>query len=297
MSQTRPVMTPGGEVRDIISRKTRNEFREYLVNWTLREIEMAFDSADIECQHDHAPSTSGQRRTLVEQYYASLDFAKPRDVAKLVRAYEYILEKALDPSRYSGAYWSPEEVAEATKKTTASLIKWLQKDGYDFIDGRIVPISGIARVADVRDAAQELQAPHLAETIHRLEGALDADPALAIGSAKELVETCCKTILRERGINEDLDKLELAQLVKRTTKELDLVPDAVPETAKGADSIRRVLANLAAVTQGLAEIRNLYGTGHGKDGKRRGLGPRHARLAVGAASTLVTFLFDTHRER
>lgn len=57
------------------------------------------------------------------------------------------------------------------------------------------------------------------------------------------------------------------------------------------------MSNLASVTQGLAEIRNLYGTGHGKDGKRRGLLPRHARLAVGAATTLVTFLLDTHRER
>ncbi len=75
------------------------------------------------------------------------------------------------------------------------------------------------------------------------------------------------------------------------------VPESIPDSAKGADSIRRVLGNLATVTQGLAEIRNLYGTGHGKEGKRRGLAPRHARLAVGAATTLVTFLFDTHRAR
>ena len=46
----------------------------------------------------------------------------------------------------------------------------------------------------------------------------------------------------------------------------------------------------------LAELRNLYGTGHGKDGKAQLLMPRHAKLAVGAATTLATILFETHKE-
>jgi hypothetical protein len=46
----------------------------------------------------------------------------------------------------------------------------------------------------------------------------------------------------------------------------------------------------------LAELRGLYGTGHGKDGKTQGVKPRHAKLAVGAAATLTTFLFETHKE-
>ncbi len=71
----------------------------------------------------------------------------------------------------------------------------------------------------------------------------------------------------------------------------------IPETAKGAESIRRILGNLGAVSQGLAELRNLYGTGHGKEGKARGLSARHARLAAGCASSLTTFLFETYKER
>jgi hypothetical protein len=277
---------------EIISKKTRYEFREFLVGWVLREIEGAFDSADIECRTDFESPVGGARRSLVEQYYASLNFSDPRDVARLLRAYEYVLNDALEPKRdfATGNFLEPSDAAR-------KLVNWLRKDGYDYVDGRIVRISGIARVTDVRAAAQELDAPHLADTIRRIEAAVDADPALAIGSAKELIETCCKTILSERGVTEDVDKLDLGPLVKRTAKELALVPESIPDSARGAESIRRVLSNLASVTQGLAEIRNLYGTGHGKDGKRRGLAPRHARLAVGAATTLVAFLLDTHRER
>jgi hypothetical protein len=54
---------------------------------------------------------------------------------------------------------------------------------------------------------------------------------------------------------------------------------------------------LATITQGIAELRNQYGTGHGKAAGAKGLGPRHAKLAVGAASTLAVFLAETHNEK
>jgi hypothetical protein len=63
---------------------------------------------------------------------------------------------------------------------------------------------------------------------------------------------------------------------------------------KGVEVIRRLLGQLGALAQSLGEIRNLYGTGHGKGGSAKGLSPRHARLAVGAAAALVSFLLETH---
>lgn len=56
-------------------------------------------------------------------------------------------------------------------------------------------------------------------------------------------------------------------------------------------------SNLGQISQGMAELRNLYGTGHGKDGRSKGLSPRHARLAVSCATALATFLFEAHEAR
>jgi hypothetical protein len=125
---------------------------------------------------------------------------------------------------------------------------------------------------------------------------IEDDPRVAIGTAKELVETTCKSILHARGRAAD-QKWNVLQLVKATREELDLTPGDIPDQAKAADTVRRLLANLATIVQGLAELRNPYGSGHGPDGKPRGLEPRHARLAVGAASTLATFLIETHHKR
>jgi len=71
----------------------------------------------------------------------------------------------------------------------------------------------------------------------------------------------------------------------------------VPEKSKAAETIKRLLSNLATITQGVAELRNHYGTGHGKPAGAKGLQSRHAKLAVGAASTLAVFLAETHNER
>ena len=148
---------------------------------------------------------------------------------------------------------------------------------------------------DLKQKAQSLDANHLAEQIRRMEDSVETDPSLAIGTAKELIETCCKTILAERG-QEISGTPDIPTLTKATLKELNLVPEGVSNAARGADVIKRLLSNLSTVGHGLAELRGLYGTGHGQHGATSGLTTRHAKLAVGAASTLAVFLFETHEQ-
>jgi hypothetical protein len=264
---------------EIISKKTRNEFREYLTQWYLGQIDREFDAVDIECRVEYSPPVSGQRRARVEQYYKSLDFTDWNDVQKLLRAYENILEQA--------AVNNPDSVPK--------LCAWLRKDGFEYQEGRIISLSKTASVPHAKQIAREFGADYMSLQILRMDQSVEIDPALAVGSAKELIETCCKTILKDRNVG-DHDNLDLPQLVRTTLRELNLLPDGISDRAKGVETIRRVLFNLASVTHGLAELRNLYGSGHGRDGRSLGLKPRHAKLAVGAAAALTVFLFETHRD-
>jgi len=156
-------------------------------------------------------------------------------------------------------------------------------------------LAGGANLTPLKEHAKALNGIHLAEQIKRLEASVESDPSLAIGTAKELIETCCKTILAERG-KPVVGMPDIPTLTKTTLKELKLVPDGISEASRGADVIKRLLSNLGTIGNSLAELRGLYGTGHGKHGSSVGLSPRHAKLAVGAASTLVVFLFETHKE-
>jgi hypothetical protein len=199
--------------------------------------------------------------------------------------------------------------AARADKIVADLNEFLAPDGwaltpYKQLSGR--PVYAPARtgagagpaVAFAHQAAARIDAEYISQQITRMEGAVDTDPDLAIGTAKEFVESICKTILDEREVAHD-KKDDLPTLVKKTTKLLQLTPGDIANTARAAETIKRILMNLATLVQGSAELRNAYGTGHGKSktqAKQR-LTPRHARLAVGAAATLGVFLFETHEAR
>lgn len=155
---------------------------------------------------------------------------------------------------------------------------------------------GAQVVGRAKSIADVLDAGWMAQEILRLESSIEKDPALAIGTAKELIETCCKTILARQGV-EVSRKDDIGDLTKKLAKELKLVPDGISETTRGADNIRQVLRNLTQIAHNLAELRGLYGTGHGRDGQYRGLQPRHARLAVASAVAFVEFVTETHLQR
>jgi len=152
-----------------------------------------------------------------------------------------------------------------------------------------------ANLQPLKEIATQFDAKHLTQQIDRMDKAIDSDPDLAIGTAKEIIETCCKTILSERGIAMT-GKEDIPKLTQMVLKELKLVPDGVPEAKRGRDVIKRILKTLGTIGNDLAELRGLYGTGHGKDGNAKGLTPRHARLAAGVTATMARFLFDTHKE-
>jgi len=278
--------------RELISKKTRTEFREFLVGWTLREIENEFSAAGLEPDRSYEPQLGGQRREFVEQYYHTMDFAEARDVEKLLRVFEAILTQCEAQIANPGSYTD----AGTLKREHDKLLACLRRDGYKFSDGRLRARSGDAMLRHLSATAVTLDAEYLAVQVDRLAEAVEQDSDLAIGQAKELVETCCKTILSACG-ESALGRLDLVPLVKRTIKQLQLLPEDIPETAKGAKTIKAVLGNLAMISQGMAELRNLYGTGHGKHAHHKRLPARHARLAVGAATTLASFLFETHTAR
>lgn len=129
-----------------------------------------------------------------------------------------------------------------------------------------------------------------------MNATIETNPTEAIGKAKELIESCCKTILENLGI-EYQHNAELSQLIDMTIKELNLSPKGISDSAKEAESIRALLGNLRAIATNMSTLRNAYGSGHGKSASYKGLASRHARLAVGSSITLVNFLWETYEAR
>lgn len=257
----------------------------------LREITDEFEAADV--PFVEVPEGGGQRRSLVQGYYAGLDFTDAKDVRKFLDVLAIFMAK-MERTAEAMSAW---DVAGATD-TLARFTEQLRRDGYSYQGGMIVPITAAARQRGWPTPRPSRRA--LTPAISLSKSTVSRHPSTPIrpwpsARPRNLVESTFKTILGEREIDYS-PKDDLPQLGKKVFKALKLVPEDVPDASKGADTIKRLLSNLATVVQGLAEVRGLYGTGHGKDGRAKGISPRHARLAVGAASALVTFVFETHLE-
>lgn len=120
----------------------------------------------------------------------------------------------------------------------------------------------------------------------------EENPTEAIGKSKELIESCCKTILENNGVVAD-KKWDVVRLVDEIVKLLKITPRDIPDTVPEAMAIKAILGNLKNIAVNVATLRNAYGSGHGKSASYKGLEARHAKLAVGSSITLVNFLWDS----
>ncbi len=149
-------------------------------------------------------------------------------------------------------------------------------------------IPAVQTVADVERLADGFD---IEEYIQRVRNSLNEDPALAVGSTKELIESVLKTILGLHGAkigNEDMPKL-----LKRAQVALGIDPKDVEPAALGAESLRRLLGSMAQIVVSVTELRNLYGTGHGKS-IAPGLDLASARLVVGAGTSVAAYLMQRY---
>lgn len=120
------------------------------------------------------------------------------------------------------------------------------------------------------------------------------NPTEAIGKAKELIESCCKTILEERNL--EVPKGEtLGKLTKKVMGLMKVTPENINDRLPAATAMKAILGNLSGIAEHMATLRNSYGSGHGKSASYKGLEERHAKLAVGSSITLVDFLWETHK--
>lgn len=131
--------------------------------------------------------------------------------------------------------------------------------------------------------------------ITTMHDAITKDTDLAIGTAKELLETTCKSILKQKGVAIDSD-WTLPQLLKTTTTNLDFTPKEAADPAKAEKAIRQILGGIASIVHGVAELRNGYGTGHGKEADFKGLEIKYAKLLVGVVSEVVILYLATNGE-
>jgi hypothetical protein len=262
-----------GSMPKVFSRRTLGEFEAASASIPLRQIDRVFEAAGIPLGQDPGGS-AGERRAQFRRYVAGLDRSD--------RQQSSLLGDAL------GAL-----IAEVAVSKQDFLVRAAERDGFYFADGVFRPVEIAPRsfaVARVEDMAL------IEDHGRRLRLLANDSPEDAIGGANELVESVCRTVLRFLGKPEPGKTADLADIAVSTLGPLEVLPASFDDAKEGADVVRKCLQQLGAVVAIPGERQNLHGSGDECDGKWKGLSPRHARLAVGAAVTFAGFVAETYVE-
>lgn len=183
----------------------------------------------------------------------------------------------------------------------------LARDGYelypaDWISGHAVygwrrrgSFHGASPELRLRERALLTDPEVLEEHLVRIRDTLGSDPAAAISSSKNLIESLFRIILDRSGVAYG-QREDIPQIYRHVADLLELKADSVPESAKGSESAQQILRTLVTTIQSLAELRNELGIGHGQSTRSVAL-TRHARLALNATVTIAEFVLDTWQAR
>lgn len=274
--------------RELVNRRAREAVRDLMSGTVLREIDQMWQDELFPppAEDTYPEAVGGQRVTHFQAYLDQVDWTDAGHVARALRVFEVALHYLFVPD----PHWTPPE------DLIPRIRRLLLRDSYVLDDtGRIC--GGPTRVIEEDFLTDLPNAEVIEEHIDRISAALERDdPAQVIGSAKELVESTAKLVLRERNVDYS-DAEDVPALVSKAQTALGVHPASHNAGPDGSEAVKKILGAANTITSGVAELRNRgFGTGHGPGQTRTGLGSRHSRLAMNAAGLWCEFMLDTLRD-
>ncbi|WP_218062325.1 abortive infection family protein [Paracoccus haeundaensis] len=192
---------------------------------------------------------------------------------------------------------------QAQRRIAKQITEVLRRDGFALAEVKVqsgYPIFGVVTTAALgrSPASQDVSAVLASfdeDSVHaawqKAIARKNIDPEGAITSARTLLETVCKHILDEQGIEYQMTD-DLPKLWHKCAESLNLAP-----SQHTLEPFKQVLGGCASVVQGLGTVRNRIGDAHGQGRSPVRPKPRHAALAVDLAGAMATFLVATYNEK
>ncbi len=133
--------------------------------------------------------------------------------------------------------------------------------------------------------------PALEHDFARALSNVDKNPREAVSAASNILESVCKVYIAERGL-ENPAKQDLKPVWNVVRRDLGFDPGAVED-----QDLQTILTGLLAIVDGIGALRTHASSAHGAGKKQYRLEPRHARLAIHGAHTVVLFILESWQRK
>jgi hypothetical protein len=181
---------------------------------------------------------------------------------------------------------------ESHNKGRVRICGILAQSGLSYSHGGHIFGSGVSAPAKSLDDLLRKQAiPEIEVEFQRALESVESDPPAAVTAACAILEAFCRIYLQEEGVSAPVD-LSAKPLWNAVSHHIGFAPATQTDY-----DIKKILSGFLSVVDGIACFRTHDGSAHGKERRNYRIFPRHARLAVHAAHTLVLFGLETWADR
>jgi len=195
--------------------------------------------------------------------------ARPADIAAIVGR---LIEEYMDGD--GGRY--PEG--------RVKISKILAGHGLAYNRGGIIHGAGTSvPTRSLDDLLRQRIIPEIDKEFERALAFVEKDPPAAITAACAILEAFCRVYLQQAGITAPSDQTA-KNLWKLVADHIGFAPSHATD-----EGMKRIFSGFFAVVDGVSLLRNHDSSAHGREARPYRVLPRHARLAVHAAHTLVLF--------
>ena len=193
---------------------------------------------------------------------------------------------------FEAEFWKEDEFTKSYNEEREKFRKILAKYGLQYLKGGIVTsLNESSPSYALNSSLEEKSYASLKVEIERALNLVEVDPAGALTAASASVESFCKIYLEENNLPLPKDQT-IKPLWTEVSKSLGLDPARLED-----NDLKKILGGLSSICDGIGALRTHAGSAHGRGLLAYKVEPRHARLAISAAHTLVLFALETSEKR
>jgi len=177
---------------------------------------------------------------------------------------------------------------ENVERLRSDVRRALARHGLSYKQGGVILGATLSTPSrSVEDLIRQRNLGELQKEFDRALANVESDPPTAITAACAILESLFKVIIADESLTLPSDQSVLP-LWRTVQAHLGWQPGSATD-----QHVRQVLQGLASSLQGIAGLRTNVGSAHGHGPGVQAVEPRHARLAVHAAHTLVVFVLES----
>ena len=201
-----------------------------------------------------------------------------------------LVEKYIEsPDKEPSAFESFETIN--LRKYKKEILDIFARYNLNYVTGGLITDGSSIVSMSLQDSIKSRNMPAIEAEFKRALEHVHTEPKESVSAACNILESVFKIYIADEGLLMPA-KQDLQSVWKVVKEDLGMNPQVIED-----NDLRRILTGLFSIVDGIGAFRTHASTAHGAGRKSYKVLPRHAKLAINSAHSLVLYVLETWDER